>query len=128
MRRVIGIANVRRVIGFAIVAVGIWFTFLNVSADISGCNVSSGIGYRAACDSVWRAMLSSANNTDHECDVAALPHLWIAGGVAAVGIGVAFWGTGRRRLLAMVGLVLLLTLLITIGGWMQSYQPRGGSE
>ena len=32
------------------------------------------------------------------------------------------------RLLAMVGLVVLLAPLITIGGWMLSCQPRGGSQ
>jgi hypothetical protein len=45
-----------------------------------------------ACGSVWQAMLSSENNSNHECDVAALPHVWIAGGVAAIGMAVAFWG------------------------------------
>jgi hypothetical protein len=45
--------------------------------------------------------------------------------VAAVGRGVASWGAGRRLLLGMVGLVVLLTLLITLGGWGQSMQGTG---
>ena len=70
-------------------------------------------------------MLSSENNSNHECDVAALPHVWIAGGVAAIGMAVAFWGAGARRLGVMVGLVVLLALLIAIGGWAQTGQGTG---
>jgi len=117
MRRVISVANVRRVIGFAIVAAGVWFTFLPVSADIGPFD------YHIACGSVWHAMLSHGDQ--HDCVLTALPHVWIAGGVAAVGMGVAFWGAGRRLLLGMVGLVVLLTLLITLGGWGQSMQGTG---
>jgi hypothetical protein len=92
MTRVIVVAIARRLIGFALVAAGVSITFLNVSADINGYNVSTGrFENHAACGSVWRAMLSnSENNPEPECDVAALPQLWIAGGVAAI---------SRRRVL-----------------------------
>jgi hypothetical protein len=86
MTRVISVANVRRVIGFAIVVAGVWITFLPVSADIGPFD------YHIACGSVWHAMLS--HGTDHDCVLTALPHVWIAGGVAAVGMGVAFLGGG----------------------------------
>ena len=86
MTRVISVANVRRVIGFAIVVAGVWITFLPVSADIGPFN------YHIACGSVWHAMLSHGNQ--HDCVLTALPHMWIAGAVAAVGMGIAFWGAG----------------------------------
>jgi hypothetical protein len=100
----------------------LWITFLPVSTSVV-TNFDQPV--HVICGSVWHAMLSSDNNLGHECDVAALPRVWIAGGVAAVGMGVAFWGTGVRRLLVLVGLVVLVTLLIAIGGWAQSGQGTG---
>jgi hypothetical protein len=119
MRRVISVANGRRVIGFAIVAVGVWITFLPVSADIGPFD------YHVACGSVWHAMLSHRLAPEHDCVLTALPHVWISGGVAAVGMGVAFWGAGRRLLWGMVGLVVLLTVLIALGAWGQSLEGTG---
>jgi hypothetical protein len=84
--------------------------FLQVSTDHFG---------HEACGTSWHAMFSPSNNLDYECGEAAFPHLWIAGAVFAVGMGIAFWD-GRvhriRRLLAMVGLAVLLTLLINAAG------------
>jgi hypothetical protein len=115
--------RVRRVIGFALVAAGIWITFLNVSAHYyDGTNV--------ACGSVWRAMFSRDYNTseDYICGRAAFSHLWIAGGVAAVGMGIAFWGASRGRLLAAVCLPLVATGLVHVLGLVASSQmyPTGG--
>lgn len=64
-------------------------------------------------------MFSNWNNEEYACGEAAFPHLWIAGAVFAVGMGIAFWD-GRvfriRRLLAVVGLAVVLTLLINAAG------------
>jgi hypothetical protein len=124
MRRVISLATVRRVIGLAIVAAGLWITFLPVSTSVTNFDTQQSVS--VVCGSVWQAMLSSENNLGHECDLAALPRVWIAGGVAAIGMAVAFWGASRRLLLGMVGLVVLLTLLIALGGWAQSKQGLYG--
>ena len=132
MRPVISLATVRRVIGLAIVAVGVSITFLPVSADIDITAYDGRITYQAQadCGSVWRAMLSSENNYGHECHRAAVPHVWIAGGIAAIGMAVAFWGASRLLLLAMLGLVVLITLLIAallrVWAIVQSFQPFGG--
>jgi hypothetical protein len=85
--------RVRLVVGFAIVATGVWIRFLPVSTEINGYNVSTGrFGYHADCGSVWRAMFDRWYNANYECGSAAFSRLWIAGPVAAVGMGVAFWG------------------------------------
>jgi hypothetical protein len=136
MRRVISIANLRRAIGFAIVAAGISITFLPVSADvITDVFDPIGVPTTVDCGSVWQAMSTGDN---YACTSAELPHVWIAGGVAVIGIAVAFWGARRRRLLAMIGLVVLVTLLIAavcgtssinpaaIAGWARYFQPGGG--
>jgi hypothetical protein len=94
--------RVRLVIGFAIVAVGVSILFLPVSADIN--DESGRFGYRTDCGSALPAMFSELD----QCGSAALPSLWVAGAVAAVGMGVAFWGEGRGRLLAAVAIPLLV--------------------
>jgi hypothetical protein len=83
---------VTRVVGFAIVAVGVSIMFLPVSAQYGVFNVD--------CGSAWQAMFTDANGNNLEdfvCGRAAFPRIWIAGGVAAVGVGVAFWGASRGR-------------------------------
>ena len=91
--------------------------FLPVSTDQFGLHEACGWG--------WPAMFSSRSNTAYECGAAALPHLWIAGAVAAVGMGIAFWGARRRWLVAMVGLAVLVTVSITIAGLVAA-QGMGG--
>ena len=108
--------RVRRVIGFGIVAAGIGITFLNVSLHPDVNPFAPPVPMHLACGSVWNAMFSNANDVAYDCGSAAVPHLWIAGGVAAVGMVVAFWGAGRGRLLRMVVLVLILTTVITLYG------------
>jgi hypothetical protein len=68
--------------------------FLHVSAEA--------VGNRVACGSALQAMFSWQGNEDYQCGSATFPRLWVAGGVAAVGMGVAFWGEDRGRLLAVV--------------------------
>lgn len=91
--------RVRQVVGFAIVAAGASIMFLPVSTETDGFHVS--------CGSALGAMFSEWDNGE-QCGSAAFPYLWIAGGVAAVGIGVSFWGAGRGRLLAAVCIPLLV--------------------
>ena len=74
---------------------------------------------------LWQALFSARWNVEYDCGEAAWPHLWIAGAVAAVGMGVAFWGAGRGRIVAMVGLVLLLTGLVFGAELMASTQMGG---
>jgi hypothetical protein len=109
--------RVRRLIGFGVVAAGVAIMFLPVS--------TVSYGFHEACGSGWPAMFSGRDNTAYECGTAALPHLWIAGAVAAVGMGIAFWDAGWRRLVAMVGLAVLVTASITIAGLMAA-QGMGG--
>ncbi len=97
----------RRLIGFVIAAAGVSIMFLPVSTNHFG---------HEACGSGWHAVFNSSNNLDYECGEAALPRLWIAGAVVAVGMGIAFWGASRRRLLVMVGLAVVVTVLITVAG------------
>jgi hypothetical protein len=112
--------RVRRVIGFAIVAAGVWIMFVDVSAHFND-------GIEVACGSVWRAMFSGDYNTseDYVCGSAAFPHLWIAGGVTSVGMGIAFWGASRGRLLAAVCLPLVATGLVHLLGLVASSQMYG---
>jgi hypothetical protein len=73
---------VTRLIGFAIVAAGVAILFLPVSAN------RSFYGDTVACGSSWHAIFRNVNNYDsygYVCGRAAFPHLWIAGGGAAVG-------------------------------------------
>ena len=110
---------VRRVIGFAMVAAGVSIMFLPVRAERVA-------GYPLACGTGWHAMFSKENNPDWVCGTAAVPHLWIAGAVAALGFGIAFWGAGRGPILAMVGLVFLLTGLINIAGLLAAQEMGTG--
>ena len=108
---------VRRVIGFAIVAAGVSIMFLNVSRTFRYFDtLGEPQRIHLACGTGWHAMFSKENNPDWVCGSAAVLHLWIAGAVAALGLGTAFWGAGRGPILAMVGLVFLLTGLINIAG------------
>jgi cytochrome bd-type quinol oxidase subunit 2 len=93
----------------AIVAVGVVITFLSVRVQYHVSDqdlqdvVTSPVHWTyfvdAACGSVWQALFIFS---DDKCGSAALPRLWIAAGVAAVGMGLAFWGARRGRLLAAV--------------------------
>jgi hypothetical protein len=111
----------RQVIGFTIVATGVSIMFLPVSTWMT-----SGDGrVHVDCGSALQAMFNGWANMEYECGSAALPYLWIAGGVAAVGMGVAFWGAGRARLLATVGLVVLLTGWISLVALLHSDSATG---
>jgi hypothetical protein len=127
--------RVRRVIGFAVVAAAVSIMFLPVSAHVNSyeefAQQIQQISYHADCGSAWHAMFSGDYNTseDHVCGRAAFPHLWIAGGVAAVGMGIAFWGASRGRLLAAVCLPLVATGLVHALGLVASSQMYGkGAE
>jgi hypothetical protein len=101
VRLVIGV-----VIGLAIVAAGVSIMFLTVSTSTYDLNTHAN---SLACGSVLHAMFSRDTVYEYGCGQAAFPRLWIAGAVAAVGMGVAFWWAGRGRSLAMAGLVLIVT-------------------
>jgi hypothetical protein len=116
------VRRVTRVIGFAIVAAGLSIMFLPVSAQHGFFNVD--------CGSAWQAMFTDANGhnvEDFGCGRAAFPHVWVAGGVAAVGVGVAFWGASRGRILAVVGLTLLATSLVLVVALMSASSRYGGA-
>ena len=113
--------RVRQVIGFALVAAAVAITFLPASTDQ---RYTETWGYyqdqvrdvvlHTKCSSVWQAMLSKFNFPDNACSRATFPFLSIAAGVAAVGMGVAFWGARRTRLLAAVCLPIAAALSIYI--------------
>ena len=108
--------RVARVIGLALVAAGIGITFLNVST--SSKNVDTRQRFHVDCGSVWQAMFSKYNNLDLDCASAAVPHVWIAGGIAALGMAIAFWGAGRGWLQAFGAFasVIFLTVVINMAG------------
>ena len=122
--------RVARVIGLAIVAAGVSITFLPVSTKIlvwppqPGFPVSADepVGTpswaSAACGTAWNAMFSKAVSMGDMVGSgragAAYPHLWIAGGIAAVGISIALWGSSRGWLLAAAYLPLLATGLVQV--------------
>ena len=112
--------RVRRVIGFAIVAAGVSITFLRVSHE-----PDQALPEHIACGTSWQAMFSARWNGDYECGHAAFPHLWIAGGVATVGMGIAFWGAGCGRLLTAVCLPLVAALSVYLLGGIASTQMGG---
>ena len=114
--------RVRRVIGFAIVAAGVSITFLPVSHE-----PDQALPEHIACGTSWQAVFSARWNFEYECGEAALPHLWIAGGVAAVGMGVVFWGARRGRLLAAVCLSVVAALSVYILGAIESFTLMGGA-
>jgi hypothetical protein len=118
--------RVTRIVGFAIAAAGVAITFLPVSTDYRYIDVYRDVVLHADCGSVWQAMFTNTSNP--YCSQAAFPHLWIAGGVAAVGLGIAFWGASRGRLVAAVCVPLVATGLIHILGLVASSQmhPEGG--
>jgi hypothetical protein len=107
--------RVGRVVGLAIVAVGVVITFLSVRVQYHVSDqdlqdvVTSPVHWTyfvdVACGSVWQAMFTPH---DDKCGSAALPRLWIAAGVAAVGMvspsgaraGVGFWPRFASPLLA----------------------------
>ena len=77
------------------------------------------------CGSAWRVMFTNefhnwvTSLTDpNACGHGAFPQFWIAGGVAAVGLVVAFWGGSRGRLLRLVGGAVLATGLMEVLGWL----------
>lgn len=109
----------RRVIGFAIVAAGVSIMFLHISTESHGFHLN--------CGTAWHAMFSKDNNDvyAYACSDAAFPRLWIAGGVVAAGMGIAFWGVSRVRLLVIIGLVLLFTALVNIVGLVASAGSGG---
>ena len=116
------VRRVTRVIGFAIVAAGVAIMFLPVRAD------RSFYGDIVACGSGWQAMFTNVNNYNadgYACGHAAFPHLWIGGAVAAVGIGIAFWGASRGRFLGMIFVALLVTRSIQVLGLMGSSSMGG---
>jgi hypothetical protein len=116
------VRRVTRVVGFAIVAAGVSIMFLPVSAN------RSFYGDTVACGSGWQATFTNATNYNSDgyaCGHAAFPHLWIAGAVAAVGIGVAFWGASRGRFLGMICLALVVTGSIQVLGLMGSSSMGG---
>jgi hypothetical protein len=116
------VRRVTRIIGFAFVAAGVAIMFLPVSAN------RSFYGDTVACGSGWQAMFRNVNNYNwdgYACGRAAFPHLWIAGGVAAVGLGIAFWGANRGRFLGMICLALLITGFIHGFGLMMSSSMGG---
>ena len=117
-----------RVIGVAIVAAGVAITFLPVSASVNyGSDIQDYFGQpavvQAECGSAWQAMFTNefynfASIHDvYACGRGAFPHLWIAGGVAALGLAVAFWGASRGRLVRIVGAAVLGTVLIEVFGF-----------
>jgi len=113
--------RVRQVIGFTIVVAGVSILFLHVSAYINAYDAVSGrFGYRAACGSALQAMFDSWGNGNYECGSAAFPHLWVAGGVAAVGMGIAYWGESRGRLLAVVCIPLTVVGFIGLVAFIHS--------
>jgi ABC-type transport system involved in cytochrome c biogenesis permease subunit len=80
------------------------------------------------CGTTWHAMFSKDHNFPNSaCAEPAYARLWIAGGVAAVGMGVAFWSAGRRRLSAMVGYALLATVLVRLLALVASSSFGGGA-
>jgi hypothetical protein len=113
-----------RVIGLALVAAGIGITFLNVST--SRMNFDTQQRFHVDCGSVWQAMFSNDNNLDLDCASAAVPHVWIAGGIAAVGMAIAFRGAGRGWLQAFGAFasVIFLTVVINMAGT-NTWNKRG---
>jgi hypothetical protein len=117
--------RVRRVIGFVIVA-GVSITFLPVSADAH--LYAEDVFVHVTCGTTWQAIFTNPHNYNeagYACGRAAFPYLSIAGSVVAVGMGVAFWGEGRGRLLRMVGVAVLVTGLIQVLGLMGSSSMGG---
>jgi hypothetical protein len=116
--------RLRRVIGLAIVAGGVSILFLIVTSA-SGMFSSDPVD----CGPAWQAMFSRDNNwTDDACGRAAFPVLSIAAGVAAVGMGVIFWGASRGRFLAAVCLPFAAALSVYLTGMVASstIYPSGG--
>jgi hypothetical protein len=114
---------VTRVVGLAIVAAGLSITFLPVSTYVKRFYEYGPPSHHAECGSAWQAMFTDANGNNFEdfvCGYAAFPHLWIAGGVAALGVGIAFWGLSRGRLLLVVGLTLFGTALVLLAALLNS--------
>jgi hypothetical protein len=91
-----------------LVGAGVSILFLDVSTS-GTYTFEPSQKFHVACGTAWSAMFSKHNNDDLACAKAAYPRLWIAGYVAMVGMGVAFWGAGRRRLVRMMGYALLAT-------------------
>ena len=119
--------RVMLVIGFAIMAAGLSILFFNVSAwdtlpDELGGHV------HVDCGTAWHAMFSHDHNFPNSaCAEPAYLRLWIAGFIATVGTGVAFWGTGRRRLAAVIGYALLATVLVRLIALAASSSYGGGA-
>jgi hypothetical protein len=110
----------RRIIGFAIVAAAVSIPFFPVKAPRFGYYEGAPL---EDCGTGWHALFYNQNTTElNNCGPAASPLLWIAGGVAAVGIGVAFWDAGRGRLLGMISVVLVVTLFLAFASYSTSQQ------
>ena len=113
----------RRIIGFAIVAAAVSIPFIPVKAPRFGYYEGAPL---EDCGTGWHALFYNQITTElNNCGPAASPLLWIAGGVAAVGMGIAFWGVSRGRLLAAVCLPLVATGLVHLLGLVASSQMYG---
>ena len=120
-----GYRRLMLVVGFAMVAAGVSILFLNVSAWDT---FESGEKFHVDCGTAWHAMFSHDHNFPNSaCATPAYPRIWIAGGIAAVGTGVAFWGAGRRRIAAMIGYALLATVLVRLIALAASSSFGGGA-
>jgi hypothetical protein len=123
-----GYRRVTLVIGFAIVAAGVSILFLDVGAWDT-YSFEPGGKFHVDCGTAWHAMFSKDHNFPNSaCAEPAYARLWIAGGVAVVGMGVAFWGAGRRRLSAMVSYALLATVLVRLLALVASSSFGGGAS
>jgi hypothetical protein len=111
--------RVRQIVGLAIAAAGLSITFLPVSTDQNYVNVTGHVHYlHLDCGSAFEAMFDS---TTSGCGSAAFPHVWIAGGVAAIGMAIAFWGAKRwSGLLAAVCIPLVIAAGIGLIGFIVS--------
>jgi hypothetical protein len=77
------------------------------------------------CGTAWRPMFSKDSNGDLAGAKAAYPRLWIAGSLTAVGMGIAFWGASRGRLLSVVGYALLAAGLVGLFSWILTSSNTG---
>jgi hypothetical protein len=106
------VSRVNKLVGFGSVAVAVLFMFRPVSGTEDGFHTTFGSG--------WYALFSIPNNCGLASGRAAVPHLLIAGAIAALGVGIAFRGAGLRRLVTVVGAVIFTTLLILLLAFLAS--------
>jgi len=111
--------RVRRIIGFALVGVAVSIPFLPVRA-LGTPSTKATPDHRASKTAVrvgTRCFYNQNTTEFNHCTSTAFPLLWIAGGVAAVGMGIAFWGANRGWLLGMISVVLVVTLFLAWGSF-----------